>query len=206
DTYMLNLEHHNSTPSDFPSMTNAQRMTASRSGPDLHWTGINVQGASGDKTAGVYGTHVQMYGPNPAESGSSVSHFNTAVAPDELMEPFYTGPNHHPGLTVELFQDIGWQLNPEYCPNLPVGIVDVPPVYYTVLQDAYDAMVSGDTIQSQAIVFIENLLIDMNISVTLNGGYDCDYNDPPSGETTLNGNMTISDGTLIIEDGTFTVH
>jgi subtilisin family serine protease len=96
----------------------------------------------------------------------------------------------------------------DVCPlSPPARITDVTSVYYSKFQDAYDDAGDGDVIQSQDIVFTENLLIDMNISVTLKGGYDCDYNDPPAGETTLIGTMTITEtgGTITIESGTFEI-
>jgi hypothetical protein len=45
-------------------------------------------------------------------STSSVSHFDTALAPDEILEPAYTGPNHNPGLAMALLLDIGWSGSP----------------------------------------------------------------------------------------------
>jgi parallel beta-helix repeat protein len=86
--------------------------------------------------------------------------------------------------------------------NLPVRILRVTPVYYSTLQAAYDdpETVNGDTIQSQAVTLIENPNFDLNKSVTIQGGYDCKYNNPPTGKTTLNGNMTIGNGQLTIEN------
>jgi hypothetical protein len=49
-----------------------------------------------------------MYAPNPAEPGSSVSHFSTACSPNELMEPMYTGPLHAVSLARHVMTDIGW--------------------------------------------------------------------------------------------------
>ena len=50
-----------------------------------------------------------MYAPSPQQPGSSVSHFDTAVTPNELMEPFYTGATQDVGLALEVFADLGWQ-------------------------------------------------------------------------------------------------
>jgi len=108
DTYMLNLENHGATPSDYPSMSDAQRVTASTATGNLHWTGSTVRAASGVLTAGVTGDHAHMYAPATAAPGSSVSHFSTSLSPNELMEPFYTGGNHSPGLATCLMSDIGW--------------------------------------------------------------------------------------------------
>jgi uncharacterized repeat protein (TIGR01451 family) len=67
---------------------------------------------------------VEMYAPNPQESGSSVSHFSTALSPNELMEPFYTGTNHSIGLAAQLLTDIGWG-TPSYA-DVSVTLVDSP--------------------------------------------------------------------------------
>ena len=104
------LENHGASPSDYPSMTNAQRVTASTSTGNLHWIGANVRAASGVLTAGKVGDHVQMFAPNPQQQGSSVSHWDTALSPDQVMEPIYTGVHHNPVLELPLFQDIGWTL------------------------------------------------------------------------------------------------
>ncbi len=70
---------------------------------------------------------------------------------------------------------------------------------YISLQDAYNAAADGNTIQSHETAITENLNIDIDKSVTISGGYDCSYTGK-TGVTTLNGNMTITNGTLNIED------
>ena len=108
DVFSINLEDH-STGKLYPQMTDAERVSASQNNGNLHWVGANVVATSGTLTAGVHPTgHVQMYAPNPQQPGSSVSHFDTAVAPNELMEPSYAGPNQNVELTLELFADLGW--------------------------------------------------------------------------------------------------
>ncbi len=54
-----------------------------------------------------------LYTPNPFESGSSVSHFDTSAYPNQLMEPNISGDLRHYvtppyDLTTPLFRDIGW--------------------------------------------------------------------------------------------------
>ncbi len=106
DAFMRNLEDH-TTGKLYPSMTNAERVAASTNTGNLHWVGSNVRAGSGVLTAGRIGDHVQMYAPSPQVQGSSVSHFDTLLSPDELLEPFATA---HPmrTLTEELLKDIGW--------------------------------------------------------------------------------------------------
>jgi hypothetical protein len=50
-----------------------------------------------------------MYAPNPYQSGSSVSHWDTSASPNLLMEPSINADLDH-GLdaTLEHFRDIGW--------------------------------------------------------------------------------------------------
>jgi hypothetical protein len=108
DAFMVNLERHGAIPPDFPSMTDAQRAAASTDTGNLHWVGPSVEAASEVLTAGKVGNHVRMYAPNPLEEGSSVSHWDTTLTPEQLMDPFYTGPRHTPVLELPLFQDIGW--------------------------------------------------------------------------------------------------
>jgi hypothetical protein len=115
DVYMRWLEHHGASPSDYPSMTDIQRQAASVADPDLHFVGTNVQAASWILTAGVTGTHVQMYAPNPVQPGSSVSHFTNTINPDQLMEPGIASGKaiHDLGLAQPLLQDLGWMFGVE---------------------------------------------------------------------------------------------
>ncbi len=108
DTFMRLLEHDGATPADYPSMTNAQRVTASISDTLLHWLGATVIANSGTITAGITGTHVHMYAPSPVETGSSVSHFNTTVTPNEMMEPLYIAADHNIGLAAYVLTDLSW--------------------------------------------------------------------------------------------------
>ncbi|MGH6900904.1 MAG: hypothetical protein ACREJ5_30850, partial [Geminicoccaceae bacterium] len=65
-----------------------------------------------------------MYAPNPAEPGSSVSHWDVALTPDELMEPFAT-PASDQRLSDRLMADIGWIVESESC--AAVVAVDIRP-------------------------------------------------------------------------------
>lgn len=87
------------------------------------------------------------------------------------------------------------------CPfSLPVKIAGN---YYLSLQQAYDAAGNGDIIQSQYIVFKQDLYIDAGKTVAVEGGYDCDYNYPPAKKTLINGNVIIDNGTLTAQSGIF---
>ncbi|GBE32057.1 tRNA3(Ser)-specific nuclease WapA precursor [bacterium BMS3Bbin05] len=84
------------------------------------------------------------------------------------------------------------------CPN-KVRIVhaDRSTTNYSTVQSAYDAAKNGETIQTQGIVFSENLNIYKDILVSIEGGYDCNYS-TVVGKTSTIGNVSISAGTVHI--------
>jgi len=91
------------------AMTDAQRATSVTNNGNLTWTGTNVT-AEGPTvlTAGRHADgRVRMYAPTTLASGSSVSHWDTALSPNELMEPFSTNSPQNL-MTQALMQDIGW--------------------------------------------------------------------------------------------------
>jgi hypothetical protein len=68
------------------------------------------------------------------------------------------------------------------------------------LQAAYNAATNGAIIQCQNVRFIENILVNRNISITLQGGYNSDF-------TATNGNMSEIKGliTTTAGGGTLTI-
>jgi hypothetical protein len=113
DAYEAKAESHGAIPAAVTVMTNAQRLAAMKTVNNLHWIGPNVQAASGILSAGTNGTHVQLFAPSTVAPGSTFSHWDIAVTPNESMEPSYTGVNHYRGLATELLKDIGWTVQ---CP------------------------------------------------------------------------------------------
>ena len=117
DVYSRHLEQHNALPADYSSMTNGGRVQASTSQPHLHFTGPETVGNSGQLTAGhdEESGHVQMYAPRNSSPGSSVSHFNKVIKPDQLMEHSISNGEaiHQIGLAGELLTDLGWEVNLE---------------------------------------------------------------------------------------------
>jgi len=94
------------------SMTDLQRKASAVHTGHLVWTGPTVLGnagllSSGRDTSG----NVRMYAPGTVEVGSSVSHWDTSLTPDQLLEPFYEEPIHEPSLTLDALADLGWGTN-----------------------------------------------------------------------------------------------
>lgn len=92
-------------------MTDAQRAASALNTNNVLWDGPNVRIASALLTAGRDAAtgRVQLFTPNPLQSGSSISHFSTAAAPNLLMEPsINVGLPIDLDLTRQQMRDIGW--------------------------------------------------------------------------------------------------
>jgi M6 family metalloprotease-like protein len=83
------------------------------------------------------------------------------------------------------------------CQN-PVRVTN-PSSYWTTVQKGYNAASSGATVQIQASIFDENLLLSHIYPVTLKGGYNCDFSSDP-GWSIVNGSLTITGGPVIVEN------
>ena len=166
DAFMRNLEDH-STHKLWPQMSDVERLVSSIDTGDLHWVGPDVIATGGTLTAGrdSISGHVEMYAPNPVEDGSSVSHFSTSLSPDELMEPFITGPNHNVDLTVALLKDIGWD-----APKCGNGVVDAGEECDDGNTNSADGCTNSCTICGNGVVTAPEQCDDGNLT----GGDGCE--------------------------------
>jgi lipopolysaccharide export system protein LptA len=69
---------------------------------------------------------------------------------------------------------------------------------YSTIQDAYNALAEGNTLKIQALEFTGGLLLAQEKTVTLQGGFNCDFTSN-LGYTTISDKMTVKHGTVIIE-------
>lgn len=114
DIFMSFLEDH-STAKTWPAMTNGERAASARDNGDLHWTGTFVQTASSSLSAGRHPSgHVRMYAPSTFQPGSSVTHWDTVLVPDEIMEPNATATPADL-ITTQFLKDVGWTLQTSAC-------------------------------------------------------------------------------------------
>ena len=175
-------------------LSNSQRAASAKSGDGLLWNGTHVNSqAIGLLTAGyddndtsnsfTLGDRVQMYAPDPIESGSSVSHFDKAASPNEIMEPQYTGGQLDLGLALYLLQDIGWGISSV----IPSTEIEVPSTTIEVLGSTLS---DGDRL----------VLSDSNTQINVNNGsgnyrYELTYG---SGDVTdlIDANMSTTGFTI----------
>jgi hypothetical protein len=74
------------------------------------------------------------------------------------------------------------------------------PAYFTTLQAAYEAAANGEVIQVQAATLVENIILDRDISVTVEGGYDGNFASNNGGVTFIEGTLQTSAGTADIKN------
>ncbi len=79
-----------------------------------------------------------------------------------------------------------------------IGKVRIGGTPYSSIQAAYDVASSGDAIKCRDQTFVENLTVNRNITITLEGGYD-------AGFTTNYGTMTILKGMIQTTSGGGTI-
>ena len=112
DVYSQKLDNLNVSP--LSGLTPEQRFDALTDPYNLVWTGSGVGGLADTLNAGTSAGSVRMYAPDPYQGGSSVSHFDTSLDPNDLMEPFKTARNATDyRMTKNLFRDIGWKTIPD---------------------------------------------------------------------------------------------
>lgn len=111
DAYMV-LLYDATTGKTWSQMTDDERLASTTNTSNLLWDGAAVKAvaASALQTGVGAGGRPMMYAPNPSESGSSVSHWDKSLFPNEAMEPSYTVPIHTLLITDELMKDLGWGL------------------------------------------------------------------------------------------------
>jgi PKD repeat protein len=84
------------------------------------------------------------------------------------------------------------------CTELPVTFADTN-AYYPSIGSALSVVGAGQTLLIQDTSLSESLSTSQDVLFTLSGGYSCDYSMNP-GFTTVHGTLTISHGTVIIEN------
>lgn len=110
DVYLTFLRDQ-ASGQDLNAMTDAQRAAAFVNTGNLVWKGTRAVTEADFLTSGKNAGYPQMFAPPQIQGGSSVSHWDTALQPNEVMEPTATSYNED-WLTIKAFYDMGWQGEP----------------------------------------------------------------------------------------------
>jgi hypothetical protein len=83
---------------------------------------------------------------------------------------------------------------------LPVKVMGSPNPYHDTLIEAYWTLTPGSTvtIEAQESPVFQALNLNKAVNLTLLGGYDSDFDDPPTGMTTIQGGLTVTSGSLTV--------
>lgn len=140
------------------NMSNAQRQASALNTNNVLWDGASVRIASGSLTSGREAStgRVELFTPNPLQSGSSISHYSTAAFPNLLMEP-----SINPGLPIDLdlsrqqMRDIGW-----YRDTTADGVADT----ITNVTPSGGVVVVGDNVN---ITWVNTGSFNYNVAIDL---------------------------------------
>ena len=95
------------------------------------------------------------------------------------VHQFLSLRNHFTEVMAGHIRDLGsrhgCQHHINLCPNLPVRIDRTLPKHYETLHEAHSNTDGYLTIKSLSDIVYENLAINIDKSLSLKGGYDCDY-------------------------------
>lgn len=83
------------------------------------------------------------------------------------------------------------------CSQYPAKIIGSSSGNYLSLLAAYNAAATGDTIQTNMYHTPDNLLLDRNVGIVLDGGYSCDFSSK-NGSLKINSGLTINAGSLTL--------
>lgn len=83
------------------------------------------------RLAGTDGAnHVLLFAPNPIQAGSSISHWDTTVVPNLLMEPSISSDlTHGVDMTLPALRDMGWY--PDIAARSPLTLIHRPHTPHT---------------------------------------------------------------------------
>jgi len=147
---------------------------------------VDVSIPSGTDQAG----RALLYTPNPVDSGSSVSHWDTTAFPNQLMEPNITDDLSHSvvppqDLTFSLLRDIGWLAAAPTPTPTPPAAVQFSSASYSVNEGATSLTVTvtrgGDTSGTASVDYkttdSDTFTVGCSDTVSnLGGAYGrCDY-------------------------------
>lgn len=95
-------------PTLWTALTDSGRQSSATDTGNLTWNGPQVADVAATLSGGRHASgRVRLYAPAPLQPGSSVSHFDTALTPNDIMEPSLTATNQKL-LANHLLMDIGW--------------------------------------------------------------------------------------------------
>lgn len=119
DIYSTFLYDH-ATQKTWPNLSNLQRKSSAKN-QQLYWNGNKANTRAIGKTTQGYldedstssfteGDRIKMFTPTTLEEGSSVSHFDNNVSPNEIMEAYDNDVTCETGLALGVLADLGWQV------------------------------------------------------------------------------------------------
>lgn len=110
------------------------------------------------------------------------------------------------GTTIEYtYDEVGNRREVIVSNACSVPVAKIGDISYPSIQAAYNAATDGSTIKCRNLRFTENLTINRNITVTLEGGYNCAFTTNSGAQTPIKGSITTTSGGGTITIGNFII-
>ncbi len=162
-----------------------------------------------DLTVNITGTgSVSSNQPGFACTGASCTAsfpLNTAVSLTAVPAWYstfgsWTGCDSVVGASCSVTMNASRTVSVIFNQNLTVKLPASSKLYATIHDGYVAADASGSTppvvLQAQALTFLENLLFNLPVTVTLQGGRDAAFSATPAGFTTVSGSLKVNNGRL----------
>jgi outer membrane protein assembly factor BamB len=171
-------------------------------------SGFSVSGSvKNPDGSGIQGVAVDLTGSGSTDTTTDSSgnySFCNLLNGSYTITPNLTGYTFSPSSLNVIVSDANltgnnFTLTGTNCSNSPAMLALSNPEYFSSLHDAYAAAEDLNIIKAEGVNFTEDLNFDRPVSITLQGGYDCNYI-IHSLYSTITGSVTISNGTASIEN------
>lgn len=193
DQYTRFLLDETPTPTLWTDLTALERAASAIDNGELTWAGPEVTNVAGFLSSGRHPSgRVRMYAPGSLRPGSSVSHFDTVLSPNELMEPSASS-NISQRLTNHLMLDIGWRTQV----GLAVTKTDDQSSVTAGSATSYTMTITNNgpsditVVDASVIDTMPAALIDASWTCSGSGGATCAS---PGGSGSINSSVTVPFG------------
>ena len=134
---------------NWPEMDNAERVASAINDGNLVWNGAKASVQSDFLVDGRNAGSPRLYAPATFQQGGSLSHWDIALQPNELLEPNALLDEEN-WLTLKAMYDMGWQGNPCIKTELPndgwilFSLDCVPPANENTVADVLGDDIDGE--------------------------------------------------------------
>jgi hypothetical protein len=159
--------------------------------------GIN----DGGEISGYYSIEEGVFQYGFVRSADGVT-FTTINYPNTVGQTYVQGINNKGQITGSYFGNGGFS-GFLAAPIMSVMVIGSTNHYFDTLLLAYETLSAGSIVTTEAQtspVFIGGINLNNTVDLTLLGGYDTNFDTPPTGMTTIQGEVIVGSGSLTVSN------